>query len=179
VSKANKALGLVRRNLKVAPRVVKSQAYLSLVRPHLEYGASIWDPHTEGDSKRIEAVQRRAARFCWGWWHNLSSPSQLIIELYWMVLWRRRQFARLSLLYKLSHQLLNINTNQILTPVNRPSRHSHPFTYQKLCSSQNYYNYSSFPRTINNWNSLPASLVAAPSTEAFSMGLKAHAESFC
>jgi len=103
----------------------------------------------------------------------------ICIELNWIMLWRRRQFVRLSLLFKLSHQLLTIKTNQILIPVNRSSRHSHPFSYQKLCSSQNYYNYSIFPRTINNWNNLPASLVAAPSTEAFSMGLKVHAESSC
>jgi len=175
VRKANSALGLVRRNLKVAPKVVKSNAYLCLVRPHLEYGASIWDPHTSGDSARLEAVQRRAARFCCGRWHNLSSPSQMINELKWMELWRRRRLARLALLYKFTHQLLNVNTNQILIPNTRPSRHYHPFAYCKLYSTQNYYNLSFFPRTINDWNSLNPSLVLAPSLEAFSLSLKAQA----
>jgi len=177
VGKANKALGLVKRNLKVAPKEVKSSAYLCLVRPHLEYGASIWDPHTAGDASRLEAVQRRAARFCCRRYHNLSSPTQMISELKWMELGRRRQFARLALLYKLTHDLLNINVQQLLVPVTRPSRHSHPYTYHKLHSSQNYYNSSFFPRTINDWNNLKASQVTAPSIEAFSSGLRAQAAS--
>jgi len=177
VKKANRAYGLIRRNLKVAPKEVRSHAYISLVRPHLEYGATIWDPHTAGDSNRIEAVQRRAARFCCGRWHNLSSPTQMVAELKWMELWRRRRLARLTLLYKLCHQLLNVNTSHLLVPTTRPTRHSHPLTFQKLHSTQNYYNLSFFPRTVNDWNNLPASLALAPSIEAFSVSLKAHAGS--
>ena len=36
VSKANRALGMTRRNINVAPMQAKSQAYQTLVRPHLE-----------------------------------------------------------------------------------------------------------------------------------------------
>ena len=46
VSKANRALGMIRRNINVAPLQAKSQAYQTLVRPHLEYCSSVWDPHT-------------------------------------------------------------------------------------------------------------------------------------
>ena len=63
VSKANRALGMIRRNINVAPLQAKSQAYQTLVRPHLEYCSSVWDPHTQTDVNRIEAVQRRATRF--------------------------------------------------------------------------------------------------------------------
>ena len=36
-SKANSVLGLLRRNLRIALKAVKTQAYEALVRPHLEY----------------------------------------------------------------------------------------------------------------------------------------------
>ncbi|KAI8501158.1 hypothetical protein Bbelb_212530, partial [Branchiostoma belcheri] len=36
--------------------------YSTLVRPHLEYCATVWDPHTIGGSQALERVQRRAAR---------------------------------------------------------------------------------------------------------------------
>ena len=63
VSKANSTLGFLRRNLKISSRRVKEQAYKSFVRPILEYACSVWDPHTQKQIDKIEAVQRRAARF--------------------------------------------------------------------------------------------------------------------
>ena len=61
--KGNRALGFIRRNLHNCPEEVKKQVYYSLVRPHLEYASSAWDPHTQKNIKSIEGVQCRAARF--------------------------------------------------------------------------------------------------------------------
>ena len=44
-NKANKALGCIKRNLHSCPERVKAQAYISLVRPILEYGSTAWDPY--------------------------------------------------------------------------------------------------------------------------------------
>ena len=38
-------------------------AYLSLIRPLLEYAGSDWDPHFTKDIIAIERIQKRAA--CW------------------------------------------------------------------------------------------------------------------
>ena len=43
-SKANSVLGLLRRNLRIASKSVKTQAYEALVGPHLEYACPVWDP---------------------------------------------------------------------------------------------------------------------------------------
>ncbi|KAL4153506.1 hypothetical protein QTP88_001339 [Uroleucon formosanum] len=37
--------------------------YCSFVRPILEYGAVIWDPHTAVNARQLERVQRRFFRF--------------------------------------------------------------------------------------------------------------------
>jgi hypothetical protein len=63
VAKGNKALGFIRRNVGSCPEEVKKQAYLALVRPHLEYANSAWDPHLQKHILQIEMVQRRAASF--------------------------------------------------------------------------------------------------------------------
>ena len=44
-SKTNRTLGFMRRNLFSCPQDVKEAAYKSMVRPILEYGSTVWDPH--------------------------------------------------------------------------------------------------------------------------------------
>ena len=63
IGKANRSFGFIKRNLYSCPESVKSQAYLSLVRPCLEYACSMWDAHTQKHFQDIEGVQWRAARF--------------------------------------------------------------------------------------------------------------------
>ena len=63
VSKAKRVLNLVRRNLHSCTTELKSTAYKTLVRPHLEYSCTVWDPHTNELTQKIEMVQHRAARF--------------------------------------------------------------------------------------------------------------------
>ena len=64
-TKANRTLVfcvfLFRRNLFSCPQDVREAADKGLVRPILEYGSSVWDPHYEGLIDDLEKVQTRAA----------------------------------------------------------------------------------------------------------------------
>jgi hypothetical protein len=42
---------------------IKEQAYFTLARPLVEYASTGWDPYTQTDINKVEAVQRRAARY--------------------------------------------------------------------------------------------------------------------
>ena len=42
---------------------MKEAAYKGMVRPILECGSSVWDPHTSKLQEALEKVQNRAARF--------------------------------------------------------------------------------------------------------------------
>jgi len=55
VKKAWKALHFIMRILKTGKCSTKSLAYMTLVRPILEYGAAYWDPYREG---QIHALDR-------------------------------------------------------------------------------------------------------------------------
>ena len=61
--KATKTLGFLRRNLASAPRHTKEVAYKTLVRPQLEYAASIRHPCHETQTGQVEKVQRTVARW--------------------------------------------------------------------------------------------------------------------
>ena len=59
----NQTLGFLNRNIRVHNKDLKSVAYKTLVRPQLEYASIVWSPHTATDIQKVEAVQRRAARW--------------------------------------------------------------------------------------------------------------------
>ena len=61
-TKANRILGFLTRNLFSCPKDVRESAYKGLVRPILEYGSPVWDPHHEGLKDDLEKVQRRAGK---------------------------------------------------------------------------------------------------------------------
>ena len=63
IKKGNRMLDFLRRNLKFCDEETKTAAYLSLVRPALEYSCSVWSPFTQDYISKLEMVQRRAARY--------------------------------------------------------------------------------------------------------------------
>ena len=62
--KINQNQNMIRRNLGECSSKIKVQAYLSLVRPILEYGQTVWDPYHQKHIERrmcyFERVQRKA-----------------------------------------------------------------------------------------------------------------------
>jgi len=54
------------------------QLYLSLVRPHLDYAASIWSPHMKKDKTLLENVQKFALRMAT---RSSDSSYQDLLEL--------------------------------------------------------------------------------------------------
>ena len=60
VMKANRSLGFLRRNLSSCPEGVKEAAYKVLVRPHVEYASSVWDPHLKKHVKQIRGSTKKS-----------------------------------------------------------------------------------------------------------------------
>ena len=58
VKKAWRAQHFTMRILKKGYSNTKSLAYMSLVRPILEYGAACWDPYREGQISALDRVQK-------------------------------------------------------------------------------------------------------------------------
>lgn len=61
--KATNVHHFLRRNMKRCSKVSKELDYKTLVRPILEYAATVWDPYHKEELNSLEMVQRRAARF--------------------------------------------------------------------------------------------------------------------
>ena len=68
---------------------------------------------------QLEMVQRRAARWVTGRYHNISSVSDMLRSLDWQSLEQRRVDSRLSTLYKIRNHLVAIDEEPYLSLVTR------------------------------------------------------------
>jgi len=66
-AKANKVLGLIKRNFTDRSKETLISLHKCLVRPHLECCCSIWNPHYINYIKLVEGVQRRATKLYEEW----------------------------------------------------------------------------------------------------------------
>ena len=140
---------------------MKEAAYKGLVRPVLEYGSSVWDPHTHGLQEELEKVQNRAARFVTGKYvFETGSMTGILGQLKWESLKKRRKDSRLILLYEGLKGKARTPTDDLI-PKNRRCRNQHSLAFQIPSASKEAYKSSFFPQTIRDWNDLPDSLISS------------------
>ena len=165
--KAAQSLGIVQRTLHAAPKACKVTAYTALVRPKLEYATSAWSPQTTGKIKKLESIQRKAARFVCKDYRRETDSGELVKQLNWDTLKTRRDTRDSVMWYKIQHKLVHLPFPTTITPKPRLGRHDHPAAYLQLQPQVNAYKYSFFVRTIPLWNGLPISAINAPTLQSF------------
>jgi hypothetical protein len=62
VNKANQKLGQIKHVFKFMDEKMMKLLFVSLVRPNLEYAATIWNPYWQYDKDKLEKVQQRATK---------------------------------------------------------------------------------------------------------------------
>ena len=179
ISKANSTMAVLRRNVRVSSKTVKATAYTALLHPHVEYCSAVWDPYTKRLTQRVEMVQRRAARWVCSKYRrgpNCTGPTEMINHLSWPSLELRRKVARLTLLYKMTNNLVMMSTRSLLVCAPRGLRSVPPHALMSLSRipTRLYQTNSFFPRTVADWNELPYQIASAPSLEAFKASVVKH-----
>ena len=175
-SKTNKVLGMARRNFWNCPQNVRESVYTTIIRPKLEYSCAAWDPHHKKDTMTLEKVQRKgAARFCLQNYVPLASVTKMLDKLGWETLQQRQMKTRLTMMYQISYNLIDFNTERYLIPhTESRTRGSHPLKYQIPKAKKYVFKYSYFPRTIKDWNNLSHDIVLANSLNEFKMKLDSY-----
>ena len=138
IANANRALGLLRRNIKISSTYIRDLTYKALVRPKLEYAATVWSPWQIYLTDAIEKIQRRAARYVHNDYRLDSSVTTVIHNLNWESLETRRIKASLHMFYKMFNHLASIPYDQYAQLSSATAtRHSHHSKLIPISSKKN------------------------------------------
>ena len=175
-AKANQTLGFLRRNFSKCPQKVKEHVYHVLVRPHLEYASAAWDPHLDKDVKKVESVQRNAARFVKNnYVREQGVVTNLLKDLGWPSLQDRRKYHRLEMFYSIINGQSSLQIpNYLYRPVKRETRTLDSGCFIHTKTTLDIYRHSYFPRTILDWNLLPSHIRQSETKASFLAALKQH-----
>ena len=148
----------------------KETAYKTLVRPVLDYASCAWDPYKASHIKRLEAVQRKAARFIKGDFRTTSSVDAMLEDLGFKELGKRRRDLRLALLFKIASGQVGVDPEDIgitAADVRTRAPNSHKFRELYKTPKTDVLKHSFSARTVRTWNTLPAHIVELDSPDAF------------
>ena len=167
-NKGTRTLNMVRRNFtKGTSTQIRNQIYTGLVRPTLEYGCVVWDPHQASRIQKLESVQSKGARYALQDWDRHSSVSRMKSSLGWRTLQERRLVNRLTFFHKsVNHYHKHRLPSYVVKP-NRTSKSHHSYNFQHVRARTDQYMYSFLPRTIKAWNMLPQNVVDASTPDSF------------
>jgi hypothetical protein len=170
-NKAKKRLGIMKAlKFKLDRRSLETM-YIAFVRPILEYGDILWD--TPGDNDHLldelDTIQNNAARIVSGATARCTTAS-LTIELRWKALRARRKEHRLSMFYKIRHNLAPQYMSDLVPPrvqdrtnYGLRNRGQLDIPRTRIQAHSNSF----YPVTTREWNEVPHDVKMSPSFNAF------------
>lgn len=168
VLKAGRAMNFIQRNLKCSQPNLKTTAYLTCVRPILEYACAVWDPAQKTLIDKLEKIQNRAARFVLGRYGRKESCTEMKKMLNWEPLSVRREKLRLKFLYSIVKNKTGINSETYLKePYYVSSRNDHSLKIREYRARTCMFANSFFVRTIAQWNRLSEEQVCCFNEDVF------------
>ena len=173
VNKANQILGCLKHTFKHITKDILKLLYTSLIRPHLEYGSCVWNPHLKKDQDAIERIQRRATKLV-PELRNLSY-SERLKALNLPTLKFRRERADLIETYNILTGKHEINKHcrcshcpnkEMFQQSLATNTRGHSMKLQSQKVSGIRYHFLA-DRVVNNWNKLPEAAVSQPTLQKF------------
>ena len=168
--KANSTRAFLQRNIKSCPSKTKALCYQTLVRPLMEYSSTIWDPSTKDNINKLEAIQRRCARFVLNDYRRTSSVTSMLQALNWKTLQERRAQCKVIMFYRVVHELIAVPTTNLQPVISTVRGHNERFLVPYARTQ--VYRHSFFPDTIRIWNGLPQHIVSCTTLESFKRGVQ-------
>jgi hypothetical protein len=165
INKASSIMGVIRRSYSYLDESSFKSLFKALVRPHLEYGAPIWQPYKMMDITAMEKVQRRATKLVSSLRHLAYEDRLKKLEL--PTLRFRRLRGDIIETYKLMTGIYDSTLPPLLYTDNCDRTRGHRLKLKKSRWNTTLRGNSFSNRVTNQWNALPEEVVSAPSLNAF------------
>lgn len=167
-TKANRMMGIIRRSFDFLTVSMFLYLFKALVRPVLEYGHSVWQPHHKMLCQEVENVQRRATKLlpCL----QNKSYSERLATLDLPCLEHRRKRGDMIDTYKFLHKIYTATSPHLALSkpsVTRGNSLKLTKAHHRLNVRGNFFS----ARVVNLWNSLPDAVVTAPDVNSFKIKL--------
>ena len=166
IKKANMMMGIIRRSFAHLDMETFCLLYKALVRPHLEYASSVWNPYKKKLIEEIENVQRRATKLVPGL-SNLPYEERLR-KLDLPTLKFRRMRGDMIEVFKITSGKYDSSVCKDLFEQNTTSStRGHTKKFIKKRARLDIRKYYFTNRVIDLWNKLPENVISAKSVISF------------
>ena len=154
VSSAKAKVGLLFRGFKTRNPDILKRAYVTYIRPKLDYASNVWNPYLKNNIFKLESVQRYFTRRI----TTLSSFSygERLARLNLETLEQRRLKADLVCYYKIFHGLSVFSLNYFEVCKTLTGTRSKTVYLRKSINGTQACYFDFFNRAIDCWNSLPS-----------------------
>jgi len=119
-------------------------------------------------------VQRRAARYVLHNYTRTASVTTMLLKLNWEILQFRRIKLRLTLMYKIMNDLIDVSGEPYFQPAFGHTRSENNLKIRQLPTTKAYHQATFFINTIPHWNRAPANVVSAPTLDSFRGALASY-----
>ena len=143
------------------------QLFTTIVRPHLEYAAAVWNPHLKRHIVAIENVQRRASKLIPGL-RDLTYMERLRVLKLPTLAYRRYRGDMIEM-FKITHGMYDKDVVEGFLDVQESRARGHPFNVYKrgLSKGLEVRKHSFRLRVTDQWNNLPSDVVMATNLNTF------------
>ena len=163
VARAYQRIYLIFRGFASRCHTLLKRAYITYVRPLLEYCTPVWSPYLISDIRRVENVQRYFTRRLFPMANRPAYQDRLKL-LGIESLEMRRLKCDLKMYYQIMHGLVNLDRNKFFHTVNKSHKtRSHDLQIEKPLFRNNNLANTFASRVIDCWNNLDEHIVKASS----------------
>ena len=164
IKKANRTLGLIKRNFECINREAFEVLYGVLVRPQLEYAIQLWSPYQTELKNNIEKTQRRATKLVKKIKNRTYEDRLRYLNL--MTTQERRDRGDIIMTYNILNK--NIDTGNYRLDMSKEKRTRGHSLKLAVTRSRTEIRRNFFTnRIVNRWNKLENQTVTCTSTETF------------
>ena len=165
MNKANRILGIITRSFCALENISFTLLYKAIVRPHLEYAATIWNPYKKGYIDDLEKAQCRATKLLQNISH-LSYPERLAALNLPTFVYRRIRGDMIKT-FKILSNVYDSRITNFLSKKNFSTTRGHNFMLFVQHASFNIRKWFFSIRIVDIWNRLPSNVVDASNVMCF------------